>query len=155
MLVTTVRTLSFITVGAGMQVCRKVHFFSYVPKRNILMHGLGLTRGCVTVLGWSEKVVLGLPVSLLGLCTCFLCNTALYSPPNRRYINMILDCAAHAVCYEQKGKPIKPVPHEYCKFSQPSDRAALIRLQKRITGFKPNGRKSRRWRRWDVGRCLT
>ena len=58
-LVTTIRSLSFISVGAGMPVCRKVHLFSYVPKRNIFKHGLGLTRGYVTVLGWCEKVVLG------------------------------------------------------------------------------------------------
>ena len=36
-----------------------------------------------------------------------------------------LACAAHAVCYEQQGKPIKPVPHEYCKFSQPSDHRSI------------------------------
>lgn len=59
MLVPTIRSLSFISVGAGMPVCRKVQFFSYVPKRDIDRHDLGLTRGGVTVLGGCEKVVLG------------------------------------------------------------------------------------------------
>ena len=78
-------TLSSVVAGNVVRAMGKWNLFSYVPKRMNLMHGKYLTWGCVTVLGWYEKVVLGLPVCWPGLSTCFLCHAELYSPPNMWY----------------------------------------------------------------------
>ena len=34
-------------------------------------------------------------------------------------------CAACAVCYEQESRLIRPVPDQYCKFSQPTDHRSI------------------------------
>ena len=39
--------------------------------------------------------------------------------------HMALAAAAHAVCFESTGKPIKPPPEEWCKFTQPASHRAV------------------------------